>query len=447
MGARLRYGGQYSTDVGMPTTGKDTGQYVGQQAQGTPTLKVPVPGRQAVQSPQVAIQQALGKLQKEYESAKGRPQAWRHKYYGRMEQMQRGIDRYQTRLRNPELAAKNEAKLGQARNRINKLQLEGKPVPKGLLKYFNNIGGWAAVKENAAFKQQQGDYTQYVQDQKARKNMYADLGYVGGATGGVATEEIAPMYLGALQRDDALAKVGEQKLEQAQGDYQSLLTGAQDRENELTQYLTGLGENERRELSQDRERQQARATQGLVNRGLTTAEDSIRRGIDVDYSNQLIALNEKLTREKMDYRSALSGDVLSARKAFADNRRSSVQDWYGMASAGSRTLKDFGAAVGDQQRAFWGYKTGIGSAYLQAQSAMAQTASSERLGVSKLKTESNISARQRMLDRDKERWQGRLQRESMATQKAVATEQARAQISASPTGLAALKPRRRSRFS
>lgn len=127
-----------------------------------------------------------------------------------------------------------------------------------------------------------------------------------------------------------VANAGAASLASAQQMYGQVAGEYAAREQNLTQYLEGLGQSQRDDLARKEAAAQSSLQQDMINRGMisTSVMDSLRGGLTSQYGQQRTALEDTLTREKMDYLSALSGATLSARDREAQGaRETAMQTW------------------------------------------------------------------------------------------------------------------------
>lgn len=163
----------------------------------------------------------------------------------------------------------------------------------------------------------------------------------------VPQQEVAAVgqYEQMIAASQALAQQQTQQLASAQQQREAVAQQYGQRENELTQYLENLGQSERTELDRRRQQMLAQQQQALLQRGLTstTAYDAAMRGIERGSMQDLLALEEKLTRQKMDYLSALSGETLGAKAAAANAASQTAMQQF---EVGQAPLQARGALAG-----------------------------------------------------------------------------------------------------
>lgn len=109
--------------------------------------------------------------------------------------------------------------------------------------------------------------------------------------------------------------------------------GYQERLQRNLGYLEDMGQRARREIQERSAADQARATQGLINRGLfnTTVMDTVGRGIREEEQQRMLDLEEMLNRRRVDIDAALSGDLLGARGQWAGRGLDFLQSLTGQA--------------------------------------------------------------------------------------------------------------------
>ena len=135
-------------------------------------------------------------------------------------------------------------------------------------------------------------------------------------------------YQQAISEAQAAADAQKNALQAAQAQREALASQYGQREQELTRYLEGLGTAEKGGLERQRAAIMAQQQQDLLNRGMTstTAYDAAMRGTNQAFNQDLSGLEERLQRQAMDYRTALSGETLGARSAAIEGASKSAAE-------------------------------------------------------------------------------------------------------------------------
>lgn len=141
------------------------------------------------------------------------------------------------------------------------------------------------------------------------------------------------------------------------------------RTQELSAMMEGFGTAQREQLAGKFAQQGAGLTQEMINRGMynTGALDSARRGLSRDQQYQQLQLEDALTRQKMDYLKALTGEELQNRTGKLgfleriDEQGPNMEDAYklGTTVGGSQAeVPDYLKGLGYTQPAPWGGQGG-----------------------------------------------------------------------------------------
>ena len=215
-------------------------------------------------------------------------------------------------------------------------------------------------------------------------SMWASGGAAGGNTS--STNPYMPaagnQYQTAIDRAQQVADQQSAALQAAQARADALPEAYLQREKNLSQYLSGLGQSQRDELARTEQAQQSSLQQDMINRGMvsTSVLDSLRGGITKNFGQQRTALEDTLTREKMDYLSALSGETLGARGQAIQGARDTASGVFQMQQSPLAARQAYADALA-KQREFdlnWmqnrdseKYKTALGYAGLRSQEGLA----------------------------------------------------------------------------
>lgn len=145
-----------------------------------------------------------------------------------------------------------------------------------------------------------------------------------GTIGGTGASSVTNPYMTAaaqqyqqlIDESNAVSGRTEGLMQEAQGQLDEMPAAWGEREQNLTQYLEGLGQSQRDELARQEEAAQSGLQQDMINRGMisTSVMDSLRGGIRSGFQQNRASLEDTLTREKMDYRGGLSSETLGARE-------------------------------------------------------------------------------------------------------------------------------------
>ena len=161
-------------------------------------------------------------------------------------------------------------------------------------------------------------------------------------------------------------------LNQAQAQREAVAQQYGAREQNLTNFLGGLQQEEQGRLQARQQTLQRGVDADLIQRGLYNqgTQTAVQGGIGSTYSQLGDLMRERQTREKMNYLSALSGETLAAREA-------AVQGQFGTAEQAMEMRRlpvsvglqgaELDTAIRDAQR-----KAGLGSARLQGEQSLAE---------------------------------------------------------------------------
>jgi hypothetical protein len=199
-------------------------------------------------------------------------------------------------------------------------------------------------------------------------------------------------YQTLVEKSQQVADQQSAALQAAQGRADSLPDQYAAREQNLTQYLEGLGQSQRDELSRSEQGQQSALKQDMINRGMISSSvlDSLRGGITSNFGQQRRSLEDTLTREKMDYRSALSGETLGARGQAIQGARDTASGVFQMQQSPLQAREAYASALAKQREYDLNWSR-------DRQTEQYRTA----LGYAQLRSQEGIDAQQRQLERHK----------------------------------------------
>lgn len=208
-------------------------------------------------------------------------------------------------------------------------------------------------------------------------------------------------YQQAIQASQDAAKQQADFLATLQGQYSELTQRYDERDKQLSGYLQGLGEEERKRLEQRRQQLKAEATQRLIARGASssTVLDSVLRGIDATADSSLAEMEERLRKQELDYRTQFSGDTLAAQQQVLGFGSAVAQTNFAAATQNAGQMANLAEMLAAQRAQGWSTQTELrakklaqGSDVLNYLSSIegirAQRATDqERLGLSKYQTD------------------------------------------------------------
>ena len=128
------------------------------------------------------------------------------------------------------------------------------------------------------------------------------------------------IYQQAMEQAQLIAQQQVDQLQAALQQQQEAAAGYQTREDELRQQLEGYGQADLAQAEAQRQQALAAMRQDMINRGIisTSAYGAGLQNVENQSAQQLNQLQDRLTRERMDYLTALSGQTLGARMSAAD---------------------------------------------------------------------------------------------------------------------------------
>ncbi len=146
----------------------------------------------------------------------------------------------------------------------------------------------------------------------AHGDMATDTLGEAGETDEKARQLAADRVTGAAEQAGQITTEARGHQEAGKKDSAGLLKFAQDRFKSVTGYLNALGAQQSANINADFNDFQSRQTQSLIDRGLMASSESTSQHLGVERERQraLGNLNENLNRQRLDYTSALSGDVM-----------------------------------------------------------------------------------------------------------------------------------------
>lgn len=135
--------------------------------------------------------------------------------------------------------------------------------------------------------------------------------------------------------------------------YRDTLAGGQDRYERNMNRIAGMGGQERKDINDSYDDQEAARRQSLIGRGLgnSTIVDTMQMGNERERTDALGRLEERLRREQVDTDAALSGDVLGIMERRSDtypdyNQLAQLAQGLGAAGVGQPGGAGSGGAVG-----------------------------------------------------------------------------------------------------
>lgn len=165
----------------------------------------------------------------------------------------------------------------------------------------------------------------YDQPQQGYNQLLYGQGDVNNPQGGIVGElgGVGQQFQGVAnqfnQQADQIQQGFDQRAADLGGQFQSnlmnnYLPAYQQRTQDITSFLGGLGDQQRSDLADVYSQRRAQADQDMVNRGLgnTTVRNSVHGGLLEQEQDDRRRLEDQLTREKMGYMSALTGEELGA---------------------------------------------------------------------------------------------------------------------------------------
>lgn len=95
--------------------------------------------------------------------------------------------------------------------------------------------------------------------------------------------------------------------------YADILKGFTQREADANSLLAGMGDTAKLNLNRQYDQAGSSAAQSAIGRGLTNSSAALnmQRGIEADRARSLMAIDEGLRKQALDYRTSLSGDRLN----------------------------------------------------------------------------------------------------------------------------------------
>ena len=184
-------------------------------------------------------------------------------------------------------------------------------------------------------------------------------------------------YADILNRYMTLANQGQRAISGIPQQYQDIADAYGQRTQNLSSLLQGFGDTQRQDLEANRQLRRSEAEQDSINRGLasSTMRQSAMRGVDRDYQRNRQSLEDVLSRQQMDYMSALTGQELAARSMVPQAQLGVAQQQF---AQGERPLQfmerrqDVGPSL--QEAYSFGSTVGAGSAPIPNYQGMVQQA-------------------------------------------------------------------------
>lgn len=158
-------------------------------------------------------------------------------------------------------------------------------------------------------------------------------------------------YNQLLQQSQNAQKQYKENITAAQQRFSDLSAQYQQQEQALTARLSGLGAAEEENLQQQRKVAEERWKQAAINQGIfgTTQYDRGARDIQSASAEQLSALQQRLRNEALQYKTNLSGQTLSAQKAYADVLQQSATQGFNVGKVPVGVREEIARMLAEQQ--------------------------------------------------------------------------------------------------
>lgn len=159
------------------------------------------------------------------------------------------------------------------------------------------------------------------------------------------------------------------QMEQLASQYTQLRQDYEERDAELSQYLEGMGETERRNLEKQRAQLKASQKEDLMRRGLTSSSalNAALRGVDLAANESLGAMEERLRKEKMTWKAQFSGETLGAQRDMLAFRERASRMGFEAGTTVPQTMAQLAQMLSDQRIAKENQQTGVIGAALGAE--------------------------------------------------------------------------------
>lgn len=191
----------------------------------------------------------------------------------------------------------------------------------------------------------------------------------------------------AIAQQKELVDTQRQQMDMLQGQYEQLQQDYAARDQELTQYLEGLGDQERKALEKQREQMKAAQKEDLMRRGLTSSSalNSELRGIDTMANESLSQMEARLREQKLNYRAQFSGETLAAQRMAAEFGLQSSNTMFEAGTTVPQTMAQLAQMLSNQRQAREQGMTSTAAAALGAEAqrfSAAQSAAASKYATS-----------------------------------------------------------------
>jgi len=184
----------------------------------------------------------------------------------------------------------------------------------------------------------------------------------------------------AIDTQKQLVADQKEQSDQIRSQYEQLQQDYQARDEELTGYLEGLGDTERKNLEKQRTQLKASQKEDLMRRGLTSSSalTSAMRGVDITANEGLSAMEERLRAQKLDYRTQFSGDTLRAKEQAQAMSAQLMSSNFASGQAVPSTMAELANMMSQQRMSREQNRSGTFAAALGAESQRFSSATSAR---------------------------------------------------------------------
>jgi hypothetical protein len=173
----------------------------------------------------------------------------------------------------------------------------------------------------------------------------------------------------AIAEQEELVRAQQEQLTQVQERYDQLAQDYQSRDEQLTQYLEGLGAEERKALEKQRMQLKASQKEDLMRRGLTStsALNAAMRGVDLAANESLSQMENRLRQQKLDYKAQFSGESLAAKRMAAEYGSEASMLMFQSGTMVPQTMAQLAQMLSEQRIAREQNRYGIAGAALGAE--------------------------------------------------------------------------------
>jgi hypothetical protein len=283
---------------------------------------------------------------------------------------------------------KAKAEAGAAREYQRSLQSAGIQPGQTAAQMFKEqgIGNQLLQQEWTGKLEQKQDqvFSKFDEDTQYNQALKAKIAEQFGFENQLMTE--SPEYIQmqeAIAEQRKLVETQAEQMDWIKGQYGQLQQDYEARDTELTGYLEGLGETERRELNRQRQQMKAGQKEDLMRRGMTSSSalNAALRGVDRTSNEGLGALEERLRKEKMTWRAQFSGETLGAQQQALSFAERGAQAQMEAGTTVPQTMAQLAQMLSDQRVAKEQQQTGLIGAALGAEASRfgaAQSAAASR---------------------------------------------------------------------